>query len=389
MERPGWTPTGQLATCTSWNDAKSYGFVRIDGAGAGSREGRVWVSREALLDLGEKKLWRGQAARCEVAESAQGDGLAATSVTWVANMDDEAVAMAAKNEEDKIDALVSFTGLGRATCQRYLEESEGDYEGACLQAYRYVVARAWDPRSGATQVDELVDVLVLAVPSSRSTIRSLASLLFPPHPHTTHLTPHTQPPTHTHTSPATSPPPRPPRDRRLDLPINPVTGLPLREGERVSSPRHGRRRKAKIPLVEMPVIDGENLLRVTLVGGSHIQPPPSGEDEGGGEGGTAVWPSGDEGASGWWYVHVKVGEGDEDQATSESRWAANDPEWNQTFTFTRAENDEVPVEISLCDASETVMATASFSMAPLKHGKESDKETKRLCTCTFSVPSCS
>ena len=206
MERPGWTPTGQLATCTSWNDAKSYGFVRIDGAGAGSREGRVWVSREALLDLGEKKLWRGQAARCEVAESAQGDGLAATSVTWVANMDDEAVAMAAKNEEDKIDALVSFTGLGRATCQRYLEESEGDYEGACLQAYRYVVARAWDPRSGATQVDELVDVLVLAVPSSRSTIRSLASLLFPPHPHTTHLTHYTH--THTHT-PRLPPPPLP------------------------------------------------------------------------------------------------------------------------------------------------------------------------------------
>jgi hypothetical protein len=123
----------------------------------------------------------------------------------------------------------------------------------------------------------------------------------------------------------------------------------------------------------MPVIDGENLLRVTLVGGSHIQPPPSGEDEGG-RGGTTVWPSGDEGASGWWYVHVKVGEGDEDQATSESRWAANDPEWNQTFTFTRAENDEVPIEVSLCDASETVMATASFSMAPLKHGKESDEE---------------
>ena len=221
MERPGWTPTGQLATCTSWNDAKSYGFVRIDGAGAGSREGRVWVSREALLDLGEKKLWRGQAARCEVAESAQGDGLAATSVTWVANMDDEAVAMAAKNEEDKIDALVSFTGLGRATCQRYLEESEGDYEGACLQAYRYVVARAWDPRSGATQVDELVDVLVLAVPSSRSTIRSLASLLFPPHPHTTHLTPHTHPPTHTHIAchlppspPPQGPPPGPPDQSR-------------------------------------------------------------------------------------------------------------------------------------------------------------------------------
>ena len=147
---PGWIPTGQLATCTSWNDAKSYGIVRIDGAGAASREGRVWVSREALLDLGEKKLWRGQAVRCtfaEVGESAHGDGLAATSVTWVANMDDEAVAMAAKNEEDKVDALVSFTGLGRASCQRYLEESEGDYEGACLQAYRYVVG-AWWVRDG-------------------------------------------------------------------------------------------------------------------------------------------------------------------------------------------------------------------------------------------------